>query len=72
MALDLDRWDLRLVDFKNLPILIPSFSEQKQIAILLEEKSKLSITIEELTEQKNKLLYELRIAQVDNYSMGVQ
>lgn len=66
------QWDLRLVDFKNLPIVIPSFSEQKQIAILLEEKSKLSITIEELTEQKNKLLYELRIAQVDNYSMGVQ
>lgn len=50
------QWDLSFEDFKNLPFILPSQDEQKEIAAYLDEKT---AVIDSLVAKKNRLVSEL-------------
>ena len=50
------QWDLGFDDFKNLPFILPSFDEQKEIVKYIEKNSS---EIDKLIEAKQQLLTEL-------------
>jgi type I restriction enzyme M protein len=64
------QWDLRFVDFKNLPVVMPDHESQNKISEILKLKSELSLKIEELSKERDSLIYELRLSQVNEISIG--
>ena len=59
------QWDLRFEDFKELPCLIPSLSEQQQIVSFLDTKTSLIDSLIEKTQRKIELLKEKRTSLIN-------
>ena len=59
------QWDLRFEDFKELPCLIPSLSEQQQIVSFLDTKTSLIDSLIEKTHRKIELLKEKRTSLIN-------